>query len=61
MTRIFSFLLRMFLAFFSIFGAIITSTNCFSIIVRAVFSSSDVLKAITPPNAEVGSVEYARL
>jgi len=37
-------------------GAIITSTNCLSMIVWAVLASNCRLKAIIPPNAEVGSV-----
>ena len=40
--------------------AIISSTNCLLLISIAVFLSSFLLKAIIPPNAEVGSVLKAR-
>ena len=40
-------------------GAIMTSTNCFSMIAAAVFASSVRLNAMMPPNADVGSVRNA--
>jgi hypothetical protein len=52
---------RTFLASLSTFGAMITSTNWRSIMACAVFSFKLRLKAIMPPNAEVGSVLKASL
>ena len=37
-------------------GAMITSTNCLSIIVFAVFACNYSLKAIMPPYGDVGAV-----
>ena len=42
-------------------GAMITSTNCLSRIALAVLSFNIPLIAMTPPNADVGSVANALL
>ena len=58
-TRMFGFFASAASALLPISGAMMTSANCWPTIASAEGSSSGRLNAMTPPNADVGSVRYA--